>query len=196
MAKETLLRFGKPLLIVAAMLPLAALIYAALNNSLGADPVKALIVETGEWALWVLLACFAVSPLRSWFGVGWLLRFRRTLGLLAFFYVSLHLVVVSNYLFFWDWAVVREELSERPYIIAGFSAWLLMLPMALTSNNWSVRRLRRNWRRVHSLMYPIMLLAWLHIAWQLRSSYFDAIVYGLIIFSLFLQRVKKLPKSG
>ena len=195
MAKEALLRIGKPLLIVAAMLPLAALIYAALNNGLGTDPVKALIVETGEWALWLLLACFAVSPLRSWFRAAWLLRFRRTLGLLAFFYVSLHLVMVSNYLFFWDWAVVGEELSERPYIIAGFSAWLLMLPMAVTSNNWSVRRLRRSWRRVHMLMYPIMLLAWLHIAWQVRSSYFDAIVYGLIIFSLFLQRVKKLRKS-
>ena len=196
MMKTTLLRFGKPLLVLAGMLPLVALIYAALTNGLGTDPVKALIVETGEWAIWLLLACFAVSPLRHWLSIGWLLRFRRTLGLLAFFYVTLHLVVVSNYLFFWDWAVVREELSERPYIIAGFSAWLLMLPMALSSNDWSVRRLRRNWRRLHTLMYPVILLAWLHIAWQVRSSYFDAAVYGLIIFSLFLQRVKKLPKSG
>ena len=132
MAKEALLRIGKPLLIVAAMLPLAALIYAALNNGLGTDPVKALIVETGEWALWLLLACFAVSPLRSWFGAAWLLRFRRTLGLLAFFYIMLHLLiwlVLDVQILSQAWA----DIVKRPFVTLGMAGFLLLVPLAVTS---------------------------------------------------------------
>lgn len=183
--------WGKPLVFVLCLLPLAAVVYGAVLGDLGPDPVKALIVMTGDWAIRALLVVFSVSALRSWLGWSRLLRFRRMLGLFAGFYASLHILVVATYLFAWDWTIVLEELSERPYIIAGFAAWLLMLPMVVTSNNYSVRRLGRRWRQLHQLMYPVMGLAWLHVVWQVRSSYLEALIYGLLIVVLALPRLRR-----
>lgn len=188
---DALRRHGKALVFVICLLPLVLIAYSVAADKLGPDPVKSLIHLSGEWAIRLLLLTFAVTPLRRWLGWSSLLRYRRMLGLFSWFYVSLHLLIVATFLFAWDWAVVLEELAERPYIIAGFAAWLLMVPMGLTSNDRSLRALRANWRRLHRLMYPLMLLAWLHIAWQARSSYLDAFVYGLIIFCLFLGRQRR-----
>jgi methionine sulfoxide reductase heme-binding subunit len=189
-------RFGKPLIFVLGLMPLMALVAAAVTESLGTDPVKALIDTTGEWAIRILVVTIAVTPLKAWFGWNRLLRYRRMLGLYSWFYASLHLLIVLTYLFGWDWVIAREELSERPYIIAGFFAWLLMVPLGLTSSDYAVRKLRKNWRRLHRLVYPAVGLAWLHLAWQTRASYLDAAVYGLIIFCLLFQRVKKVSKSS
>lgn len=188
-------RAGKPLLFVLCLLPFALLAWAAVSDSLGPDPVKALIHTTGDWSIRFLLVTLAVSPLREWTKTPWLLRYRRMLGLFAWFYTSLHLLIVATYLFGWDWAITQEELSERPYIIAGFLAWLLMVPLGLTSTNWAVRRLRQHWRRLHKLVYLAAGLAWLHIAWQTRSSYFDAVLYATLLLILFLPRIKKLSKN-
>lgn len=188
-------RVGKPLLFVLCLLPFGLLAWAAVSDSLGPDPVKTLIHTTGEWSIRFLLITLAVSPLRDLSKAGWVLRYRRMLGLYAWFYTSLHLLIVATYLFGWDWAITKEELSERPYIIAGFLAWVLMVPLGLTSNNWAVRRLRQNWRRLHKLVYLAAGLAWLHIAWQTRSSYFDAVFYAALLLILFLPRIKKLVKN-
>lgn len=180
---------------VLCLLPLAYIVYLVVSDKLGIDPVKTLTHITGDWAIRFLLITFSFTPLRLWLKSGSLLRYRRMLGLYAWFYASLHFLLVVTYIFGWDWAVTREELSERPYVIAGFLAWLLMLPMGLTSNRFAVRRLRQNWRRLHRLMYPVVVLGWLHIAWQARSSYFDAALYGCLIIVLFLPRLKKVFQS-
>lgn len=179
---------------VLCLMPLAWLIYLVFADKLGLDPVKALVHFTGDWAIYLLIATFSISPLRQWCAAPGLLRYRRMLGLYAWFYTSLHFLLVLTYIFGWDWTVTKEELSERPYVVVGFLAWLLMVPMGLTSNNYSVRRLRSNWRRLHRLMYPVVLLGWLHIAWQVRSSYRDAFIYGALILILFLPRLKNLSK--
>lgn len=185
----------KAALFIACLLPLAWLVYLIFDDRLGVDPVKVLVHFTGDWSIYFLMLTFSLSPLRQWCGMPTLVRYRRMLGLYAWFYTSLHFLLVLTYIFGWDWSVTKEELSERPYVIAGFLAWLLMVPMAATSNHFSVRRLRANWRRLHRLMYPVMVLGWLHIAWQVRSSYRDALLYGAIILILFLPRLKILLKT-
>ncbi|MEX1667246.1 sulfite oxidase heme-binding subunit YedZ [Zhongshania arctica] len=186
---------AKALVFVLCLLPLAYIVYAALSQSLGADPVKALIQLSGEWGIRFFILTMAISPLRAWLAWGWALRFRRMLGLYTYFYVSFHLLIVTTYLFAWDWTIVQEELAERRYIIVGFAAWLFMLPLAITSNNRAVRALRKNWGRLHMLVYPALFLAWLHIAWQVRSSYFDAALYAIVIIVLFSQRFQRLKNT-
>ncbi|MBD2858955.1 sulfoxide reductase heme-binding subunit YedZ [Spongiibacter sp. KMU-158] len=187
-------RLGKPLLFIVSLIPLGMLVWAALQNQLGTDPVKTLILETGEWALRFLILTLAVSPLKAWFAWTVVIRYRRMLGLYAWFYASIHLLIVLTYLFGWDWVIAKEELAERPYIFVGFAAWLLMVPLGLTSNNYAIRKLKKNWKSLHKLIYLIAVLAWLHLAWQIRASYLEALVYGLIIFCLFFQRLKKVYK--
>jgi sulfoxide reductase heme-binding subunit YedZ len=188
-------RNAKALVFVLCLLPLAYIVYAALSQSLGADPVKALIHISGEWGIRFFILTMAIGPLRAWLAWGWALRFRRMFGLYTWFYVSFHLLIVTTYLFGWDWAIAQEELAERRYIFVGFAAWILMLPLGLTSNNRAVRALRKNWGRVHMLVYPALFLAWLHIAWQVRSSYFDAALYAVIIIGLLFQRFQRFKNT-
>jgi sulfoxide reductase heme-binding subunit YedZ len=188
--------FAKPILFLLCLLPLAFIIYAALTEGLGTDPVKALILMTGEWAIRFLLITLAVSPLRQWLSLPSLVRFRRMLGLYAWFYASLHFVVVLTYLFGWDWEIAKEELFERPYIVVGFLAWLIMVPLGFTSNNAAVRALGRKWRQLHKFVYIAAILAWVHVFWQVRSSYFDAALYGVILLVLFYPRLQKLRKTS
>ena len=185
----------KPVLHILCLLPLAYIVWAALSESLGTDPVKALILLTGDWAIRILILTLAVTPLRQWLNMPKLLRYRRMLGLYTWFYVNLHLLVVLTYLFGWDWQIAQEELLERPYIVVGFLAWLFMLPLGFTSNNKAMRALGRNWRKIHKLIYLIALLAWVHVFWQVRSSYFDAFLYGTLILLLFYPRLKKVYET-
>ncbi|MBW2941999.1 sulfite oxidase heme-binding subunit YedZ [Zhongshania aquimaris] len=187
---------AKALVFVLCLLPLAYIVYAALTENLGTDPVKSLIHLTGEWAIRLFLLTMAISPMRAWLGLNSALRFRRMLGLYTWFYASLHLLVVVTYLFGWDWSIAKEELAERPYIFVGFAAWVLMVPLGLTSNNRAVRALRKNWVRLHMLVYPAVILAWVHIALQIRSSYFDAALYAVLIICLLFQRFQKLQKRS
>ncbi|WP_339676449.1 protein-methionine-sulfoxide reductase heme-binding subunit MsrQ [uncultured Zhongshania sp.] len=189
------LRFAKAVVFILCLLPLVYTVYAAVTENLGTDPVKSLIHISGEWAIRLFVLTLAISPMRAWLGWGWVLRFRRMLGLYTWLYTSLHLLVVATYIFGWDWQLAKIELADRPYIFVGFAAWLLMLPLGITSNNRAVRALRQNWGRLHMLVYPAIILAWLHIAWQVRSSYFDAALYAVVIICLLFQRFQKLQKS-
>lgn len=187
--------WAKPVLHILCLLPFAYIVWAALSESLGTDPVKALILLTGEWSIRILILTLAITPLRQWLNMPALLRYRRMLGLYAWFYVNLHFLVVLTYLFAWDWQIAQEELLERPYIVAGFLAWLFMLPLGVTSNKRAVRALGRNWRKLHKLIYLIAVLAWVHVFWQVRSSYFDAVLYGTLILLLFYPRLKKVYET-
>jgi sulfoxide reductase heme-binding subunit YedZ len=186
---------AKAFVFVLCLLPLAYIVCAALSQNLGADPVEALIHISGEWGIRFFMLTMAVSPLRAWLAWAWALRFRRMLGLYTWFYVSFHFLIVATYLFGWDWTAVQEELTERRYIFVGFAAWVLMIPLVLTSNNRAVRALRKNWGRLHMLVYPALFLAWLHIAWQVRSTYFDAGLYAIIIIGLLFERIQRFKNT-
>jgi sulfoxide reductase heme-binding subunit YedZ len=169
-----------------ALLPAVLLINNALNDRLGADPVAALTHQTGEWALRLLLLSLAMTPLRMLLKQAWPIRFRRLIGLYAFFYASLHFAVYllldlgSGY-----WSQIGADILKRPFITVGFSAWLLLLPLALTSNRWMMRLLKKNWQRLHRLVYAIAILAVVHFWWLVKSDIREPLLYAAIL-TLFL----------
>lgn len=170
---------------VLCLLPFVWVLYASVVDRLGPDPAEALMHFTGEWSLRMLALTLLVSPLRTWTGWSVLMKMRRMLGLFAFFYCCIHFVSFLQFYTGWAPAALAEELVERPYITLGFGAWLLMLPLALTSTRAMQRRLGGNWRRLHGLVYPAAVLACLHLLWQARSDVGEALIY-LVIFGLLL----------
>ena len=175
---------------VFCLLPLCWIVYAASTGKLGPDPAEVLTHVTGEWALRILVLTLLVSPLRKWTGWSILLKLRRMLGLYAFFYACLHLLVFLQFYIGWQPAAMGEELLERPYIAAGFAALVLMLPLAVTSTRKMQRRLGRNWRRLHRFVYPAAVLACVHLLWQARSDLGEALVYILLFGVLLGWRVR------
>ena len=176
---------------IVCLLPLVWLLHAAAFNRLGPDPAEALMLCTGVWALRMLALTLLVSPLRAWTGWSFLLGLRRMLGLYAFFYGCLHFLTFLQFYIGWFPTALIEELAERPYIALGFSAWLLMLPLAMTSTRAMQRRLRGNWQRLHRLVYPAAVIACLHLLWQARSDVGDALFYIAIFAALLGWRVRR-----
>lgn len=169
-------------------LPAPWLFYLGATGGLGIEPVKALEHEYGELALQLLIAGLCVTPLRRQFGIN-LVKFRRALGLLAFSYVTMHLLV---------WAVldvqaldrVWADIVKRPYITIGMSAFVLMVPLAATSNNWSVRRLGPRWRQLHRLTYAVVLLGAVHFIWLRKGWQVEPLVYLVVIVALLALRMR------
>ena len=189
---------------VAALTPLAILAWQVLDvartgsNALGADPVAEIEHRLGLWALRLLLATLAVTPLRQLTGQPVLVRFRRMLGLYAFAYATLHF---SAYLVLdlrGYWAIVFEEIAKRPYITVGFAAWLLLVPLAVTSTKGWIRRLGRNWARLHKLVYLVGVLAVLHFWWIVKTDVREPLLYAAILAVLLGWRAWKRfgPRKG
>ena len=183
--------FGlKTLAHILALAPATVLTHNALHDRLGADPVAALTHQTGEWALRLLLLCLAMTPLRLILKQSLPIRFRRLIGLYAFFYASLHF---SVYLFL-DlgsyWSQIGADILKRPFITVGFTAWLLMLPLALTSNRWMMRWLKHNWTKLHKLVYAIGVLAVLHYYWLVKSDVREPLLYAGILAALLAIRLR------
>ena len=164
----------------AAAAPFLRLVSVAATNQLGPDPARDVMHFTGEWSLRLLAITLCLSPLRQLGLWRYPFRFRRMLGLYTFFYATVHLVGFAQLYVGWDEAILLEELVERPYIAAGFAAWVLMLPLAVTSTRGWQRRLGRNWLKVHRLVYGAAIAGCLHLLWQARSDLGEALVYGAI----------------
>jgi sulfoxide reductase heme-binding subunit YedZ len=171
-----------------ALLPLVWMVHDALGDALGADPVKALTHRTGDWALRLLLACLAMTPLRRLLDRPWPIRFRRLLGLHAFFYASLHLSVYVLLDLAGDWAHLLEDIAKRPYITVGLSAWLLLLPLALTSTRGWMRRLGRRWGQLHRAVYVAAALGVVHFYWGVKADVREPLLYAGVLAVLFAIR--------
>ena len=163
------------------LLPLLLIIRNGFENDLGADPAKYIVDYMGTWALNMLWLTLAITPLRHLFSWGWIVKFRRMMGLYALFYVVLHILSFATFLVGWRTDILVRELTERPYIIAGFIAFLLLLPLGVTSNKKMMRRLGSRWKTIHQLTYPISLLVMLHFFWQIRASFYEQLLYALIL---------------
>ena len=160
-------------------------------DALGPEPGKAVVWFTGSWAFNVLLLALALTPLRQWTGWSWLIRYRRMLGLWAFFYLSLHLLAYMALLLEWRWTEIGAEILKRPYLLFGMAGWLLMVPLAVTSTKGWQRRLRYRWKSVHRLIYIIALLAAVHYLLQIRSSWFEPALYSALVVLLLLARMQR-----
>jgi methionine sulfoxide reductase heme-binding subunit len=184
----------KPIVFLLFLLPALYYFYAvylALNgeNILGPDPAQALALATGEWSIRILIAALAITPLRYLLNLPKLWNYRRMVGLFALFYVCLHLLVFLMFLLQWQWADIGREIAERPYITVGFTAFILLLPLGFTSFQAAQRKMGRNWKKLHRLVYVINILAVLHVIWVVRSSYFDAVLYGSLVFICLAYRI-------
>jgi sulfoxide reductase heme-binding subunit YedZ len=188
--------WAKPLLHLLCLLPFAGLLWAAFNGGLGANPVEKLTHETGEWTLRLLLLTLSLSPLRQWTGQAAWIRFRRITGLYTFFYLSCHFLIwfVADHSL--DPGAMIEDIVERPYITLGFSAFLLMIPLAATSNKLMIRKLGRKWKSLHQLVYLIILLAVLHFIWLVKADYLEPGIYAIIAVILLAHRVGPIKRIG
>jgi len=182
-----------PLYIVGP-LPVIWLYYLGLTNQLGADPVKAIEQQLGLIGLQLIVAGLTITPLRRFAGLN-LIKFRRAIGLLAFFYVTVHLLtwlVVDTQL---DWAYIWMDIVKRPYITIGMTGFLLLLPLAVTSNNVSIRRLgAATWSKLHRLTYAAALAGAVHYVWLVKGWQTEPLVYLAGIFALLLVRIRIRPK--
>lgn len=161
---------SKPFVFALCLLPLAWLVWDTQHGQLGPDPVAQLEHRTGLWALRLLLATLAITPLRRLTQQAWLVRYRRMLGLFAFFYASVHLGIYLVIDLGGFWSQIFGEIAKKPYITAGFAAWLLMIPLAITSTKAMMRRLGSRWQRLHRLVYLVGLCAVLHFLWLVKSG--------------------------
>lgn len=191
--------WAKPLLAVLLSLPMAWLIYATFNNLLGANPAEALSRETGDWTLRGLCLVLAITPLRVVLQAPGLLRLRRTVGVATFLYACVHLLCYA----WFDQGFALEDMSQdilkRPFIWLGFSAWVLMLPLAATSFNAAIRWLGgRRWQALHRLVYAAALLSVLHFFWMRagKNNFTEVWVYAVILGGVMVWRVRwwRLPK--
>ena len=174
----------KPLVFVTALIPFAFLVLRILRNDLGPDPAEELAIETGEWTLRFLILTLTLSPLRRISNNIEFVRIRRMLGLYTFFYATLHFTVWLTFLLGFRWSDVLVEIIERPYITVGFSAYLILLALAATSPKLMVRKLGRNWKRLHRLVYVASILGVVHLLWILRLDIGPAVFYGTLVFLL------------
>ena len=179
------------------LVPLAVLVWRALSGGLGIDPVKTLEHQLGLTALQLLLAGLVVTPLRRWAGVN-LIRYRRAIGLLAFLYAALHLLVWLWLDLQLRWSEIGTDLVKRPYVIAGMLGFACLVPLAMTSNAWSVRRLgAAAWQKLHRLAYVAVLLAALHYLLLVKVWSAEPVLYALAAAGLVaLRRPSRRDRSG
>jgi methionine sulfoxide reductase heme-binding subunit len=180
----------KTLTWIACLGPLAWLIWGAITNNLGADQTETITFATGRTTLRLLLISLAITPLRRLSPrLSWLIKFRRLLGLFAFFYATLHLMTwIALYTNF-DPNSMAADILKRRYVTAGMAAWLLLFPLALTSTNWSIRKMGgKNWNRLHRLVYFAAIAGVIHYWWQVKSGVLTPMGVTLILAALLLAR--------
>jgi sulfoxide reductase heme-binding subunit YedZ len=176
---------------VFALLPLITYPWLAIHQALGANPIEALTRASGDWTLYFLCLTLAMTPLRRITKQNWLQALRRMLGLFAFFYACLHLITFIWFDHFFDTVEIWRDVWKRPFITVGFTAFLLLIPLAVTSTHAMQRRLGRHWSRLHRLVYAVALLALLHFWWMRsgKQNFGEPLLLTVIILILLTARV-------
>ncbi|MCW5604607.1 MAG: sulfoxide reductase heme-binding subunit YedZ [Burkholderiales bacterium] len=195
---------AKPVVFMVALGPFAYLLWAALANALGPNPAEALIRETGDWVLRFLCLTLAITPLRQLTGQNHLLRFRRMLGLFTFFYGLIHVLCYAGFDMAFDLGEIVRDIVKRPFILAGFTALLLMAPLAATSFNRAIRALgAARWQLLHRLVYATAFAGLLHFWWMragknnfAEPSVYIAIVAVLMLWRLWHRRFRSPPRAA
>ena len=180
----------KSLTWVACLWPLALLVYGAVTNNLGADPTAKITFTTGYTTLLLLILSLAVTPVRSLSPrLSWLIRFRRLLGLFAFFYGTLHLLTYVALYAGFDIHAMLADIEKRRFITMGVTAWLLLVPLAATSTNWSIRKLgAKRWQRLHRLVYLAAICGIIHYWWQVKPGVLSPLRLTIVLAVLLLAR--------
>ena len=176
-----MLSYLKPIVFIVCLIPLGQLVFNYYSDNLTANPIEYITRFTGSYALLILLSSLAVTPLRKLTGWNELIRLRRMLGLFAFFYAALHFATYMVLDLFFDFSAIGKDILKRPYITVGFSALVLMIPLALTSNAAMIRRLGKRWQQLHYLVYGIAMLGVVHFYWLVKADIRRPVQYGAVL---------------
>lgn len=168
-----------------ALLPLARLIWLGVHDDLSANPVEFVERSTGTWALVFLLITLSMTPIRLLTGQIWQIQLRRMLGLWMFFYACLHITTYVWLDYSFLWSDIFKDIIKHPYVIVGFSAFLLTIPLAVTSNSFMIKRMKKNWKKLHQLIYVIAILAILHFWWLVKKDVTEPFYYAATLIILF-----------
>jgi sulfoxide reductase heme-binding subunit YedZ len=168
----------KPVAFLACLVPFSQLLYNGYVGDLGANPIETITRFTGSWALIMLLGSLSVTPLRRITGRNELIKFRRMLGLFAFFYAALHFATYMVLDLYFDFSAIAKDVLKRPYITVGFTALVLMLPLAVTSTAGMIRRLGKRWQQLHRLVYVVAIAGVIHFYWLVKADIRRPVMYG------------------
>jgi sulfoxide reductase heme-binding subunit YedZ len=182
-------RYFKPIVFLACMVPLGKLAWLGLHAGLGANPIEFITHSTGDWTLTFLLVTLSITPLRKLTRQYWLISFRRMLGLFAFFYGSLHLMTYVWLDKFFDVHEMLHDIAKRRFITAGMTAFALMIPLALTSTKWSIRKLGKRWQMLHRFIYFSASAGVIHYIWLVKADLKKPLEYASVLGMLLLYRV-------
>jgi len=181
-------KYYKPSIFTLSLIPFLVIIYKIFFNQLGPEPVKEITHHTGEWTLIFICLTLAMSPLKKLTNLTIWISFRRMLGLFVFFYATLHMLtyIVIDYRF--DFQSISKDILTKKFIFAGFAAWLLLLPLALTSSKKAIIFLKNKWKKLHRLIYLIAILGVVHFIWLVKKDLTEPLIYAVIVIVLMLFR--------
>ena len=185
-----MIKYFKPFVFIICLWPLGTIILDIYYNELGAEPVKKIMNHFGEWTLIFICLTLTMSPLKRITNLPFWIKFRRMLGLFVFFYASIHLLTYVGLDYRFDWDPIINDVLKKKYIFIGFSAWLLLIPLAITSSQKMIKILGRNWKNLHKLVYVIAIFGSLHYIWLSKTIFFKPLIYTLIIVVLLALRIK------
>ena len=185
-----MIKYFKAFIFILCLWPLGIIISDIYYNDLGAEPVKKIMNHFGEWTLIFICLTLTMSPLKRITNLSFWIKFRRMLGLFVFFYATVHLLTYVGLDYRFDWDPIINDVLKKKYIFIGFSAWLLLIPLAITSSQKMIKILGRNWKNLHRLVYVIAIFGSLHYIWLSKTIFFKPLVYTLIIVVLLALRIK------
>lgn len=179
----------KRIIFIVSLWPVSSLGFAIFFNNLGANPVEFIERHFGKWALIFLCLTLSMTPLRRITHMNQWILYRRMLGLFTFFYATVHLLCYIGLDYQFAWIDIKNDIIKHRYVLVGFLGWLLLLPLAITSSDKMIRKLKFNWKKLHRLIYLIAILGVLHFLWLVKKDITEPLIYAFIIFILFLLRL-------
>ena len=179
----------KRFIFILSLWPILSIGIDILQNNLGANPIEFIERHFGKWTLIFLCLTLSITPLRKITHINQWILYRRMLGLFTFFYASIHLLCYIGLDYQFAWVDIKNDISKHRYVLVGFLGWLLLLPLAITSSDNMIRKLKSNWKRLHRLIYLIAILGVLHFVWLVKKDVTEPLIYAAIILVLFLFRL-------
>ena len=179
----------KRFIFILSLWPILSIGIDILQNNLGANPIEFIERHFGKWTLIFLCLTLSMTPLRKITHINQWILYRRMLGLFTFFYASIHLLCYIGLDYQFAWVDIKNDIIKHRYVLVGFLGWLLLLPLAITSSDNMIRKLKSNWKRLHRLIYLIAILGVLHFVWLVKKDVTEPLIYAAIILVLFLLRL-------
>lgn len=183
--------FFKVFVFIISLIPFLHLVYGVFTNSLGANPISYTLHSAGFWTLTFVTLTLSITPIRRLFKWNKIIKIRRMLGLFAFFYAFLHFSIYLGIDQFFNWPAIAKDILKRPYITVGFSAFLMLIPLAVTSTTKMQRRLGKRWQKLHRLIYVVAVFGVIHFWWLVKKDITQPLIFAVILAVLFILRNKK-----